>query len=92
MKDVLIPFLDDFVIVYLDDIPIFIKSIDEHVSHVNKVLDILRKEQLFLKMLKCEFRKTSLVYLVHIVGGGELKIKSSKVEVILNWPNANTVT
>ena len=60
--------------------------------HVNKVLDALRKEQLFLKMSKCEFGKTSLVYLVHIVGGGELKIDCNKVEVILNWRKPNTVT
>ena len=44
MNDVLRPFLDDFVIVYLDDILIFSKSKDEHVMHVNKVLDVLRKE------------------------------------------------
>lgn len=60
--------------------------------HVNKVLDVLRKEQLFLKMSKCEFGKTSLVYLEHIVGGDELKIDPSKVEVTLNWPKPNTVT
>ena len=60
--------------------------------HVNKVLDVLRKEQLFLKMSKCEFGKNSFVYLGHIVGGGELKIDPSKFEVILNWPKPNTVT
>ena len=43
-------------------------------------------------MSKCEFGKTSLVYLGHIVGGGELKIDPSKVEVILNLPNPITVT
>ena len=86
MNDVSRPFLDDFVIVYLDDIFILSKSSDEHVMHVNKVLDVLRKEQLFLKMSKCEFGKTFLLYLGHIVGGGELKIDLSKVEVILNWP------
>ena len=63
MNDVLIPFLDDFVIVYLYDILVFSKSKDEHVMHVNKALDVLRKEQLFLKMSKCEYGKTSLVYL-----------------------------
>ena len=47
MNDVLIPFLYDFVIVYLNDILIFKKSIDEHVMHVCKVLDGLRREQLF---------------------------------------------
>ena len=60
--------------------------------HVNKVLDFLRKEKLFLKMSKWEFGKTYLVCLGHIVGGGELNIDPSKVEVILNWPKPNTVT
>jgi hypothetical protein len=61
MNDVLRPFLDDFVIVYLDDILIFSKSREEHIEHVKKVLDVLRKEQLFLKLSKCEFGKTSLI-------------------------------
>lgn len=42
-------------------------------------------------MSKCEFGKTYLVYLVHIVGGGELKIDLSKVKVISNWPKPNIV-
>jgi hypothetical protein len=45
-----------------------------------------------LKISKCEFGKTSLVYLGHIVGGGELKVDPSKVKVILDWPNPNNVT
>jgi hypothetical protein len=65
MNDVLRPFLDDCVIVYLDDILIFSKSREEHVKHVKQVLDVLRKEKLFLKMSKCEFGKTSLIYLGH---------------------------
>jgi hypothetical protein len=58
---------------------------------VKQVLDVLRKEKLFLKMSKCEFGKTSLIYLGHIVGGGELKIDPSKVKVILEWPKPNNV-
>ena len=92
MNDVLRPFLDDCVIVYLDDISIFIKSHEEHVRHVKQVLDVLKKEKMFLKMSKCEFGNTSLVYLGHIVGGGELKIDPSKVKVILDWPKPNNVT
>jgi hypothetical protein len=92
MNDVLRPFLDDFVIVYLDDILIFSKSREEHIEHVKKVLDVLRKEQLFLKLSKCEFGKTSLIYLGHIVGGGKLKIDPSKVKVILEWSRPSNVT
>ena len=43
-------------------------------------------------MSKCEFLKTSLVYLGYILGGGELKIDPSKVEVIVNWPKPDNVT
>jgi hypothetical protein len=92
MNDVLRPFLDDCVIVYLDDILIFSKSREEHIRHVKQVLDVLRKEQLFLKLSKCEFGKTSLIYLGHIVGGGELKIDPSKVKVILEWTKPSNVT
>jgi hypothetical protein len=92
MNDVLRPFLDDCVIVYLDDILIFRKSREEHITHVKQVFDVLRKEQLFLKLSKCEFGKTSLIYLGHIVGGGELKIDPSKVKVILEWSRPSNVT
>ena len=50
MNDVLRPFLDYFVIVYLDDIFIFSKYLEEHVMHVKKVVYVLKKEQFFLKM------------------------------------------
>jgi hypothetical protein len=92
MNDVLRPFLDDFVIVYLDDIFIFSRSREEHIEHVKNVSDVLRKEQLFLKLSKCEFGKTSLIYLGHIVGGGELKIDPPKVKVILEWSRPSNVT
>jgi hypothetical protein len=92
MNDVLRPFLDDCVIVYLDDILLFRKSNEKHVMHVKQVLDVLKKENLFLKRSKCEFGKISLIYLGHIVGGGELKIDPSKVKVILDWPKPNNVT
>eukprot|EP00253_Pinus_taeda_P029627 PITA_29627 len=92
MDDVLRPFLDDFVIVYLDDILIFSKSREDHVMHVRKVLNVLKKNQLFLKMSKCEFGKTSLVYLGHIVGGGALRINPSKIESIVKWPTPKSIT
>ena len=92
MNDVLRLFLDEFVIVYLDDILIFSKSRDEHVTHVRKVLDVFKKEQLCLKMSKWGFGKISLVYLGDIVGVGELKIDPYKVDVTVNWPRPKIVT
>lgn len=92
MNNVLRSFLVEFLIVYLDDILIFNKSREEHVKHVRKVLDALKKEQLFMKMFKCEFGKTSLMYLGHIVGGGELKIDPSKVSVTVNCPIPKSIT
>jgi hypothetical protein len=70
MNDIVRPFLDDFVIVYLDDILVFSKTWEEHVKHVKQVLEVLKRAQLFIKMSKCEFGKTSLVYLGYIVGDG----------------------
>jgi hypothetical protein len=70
MNDVFKHFLDDFVIVYLEDIIIFRGTWDENVRHVKQVLDTLQRENLYVKLSKCEFGKTALVYLGHIVGGG----------------------
>ena len=92
MNNVLRPFLDYFVIVYLDDILIFSKTWEEHLKHVKQTFDVLRREKLYVKLSKWEFGKTSPDYLGHIVGGGKLKIDPSKVAVILNWPKPQSVT
>jgi hypothetical protein len=91
MNDVFMPFLDEFMIVYLDNILVFSGTWDEHVRHAKKVLDTLQREKMYVKMSKCEFGKTALVYLGHIVGGGKLKIDPSKIEVIVNWPKPKSV-
>ena len=73
INDVLRLFLDDFFIVYLDDILIFSKMWEEHLKHVKQTLDFLKRRKLYFKLSKCEFGKTSLNYLGHIIGGFELK-------------------
>lgn len=70
MNDLFRPFLDHFVLVYLDDIIVYSRTWDEHVCHMKKVLDVLKNEKLYLKLSKCEFGKASLVYLCHIVAMG----------------------
>jgi len=83
MNDMFRPFLDNFVLVYLDDILVYSRTWDE--CHVKKVLDVLKKEKLYVKLSKCEFGKSSLVYLGHIVDNGKLKIDPSKVDAIMKW-------
>jgi hypothetical protein len=92
MNDVFRPFIDVFVIVYLYAILVFSETWDENVRHVKHVLDTLQREKLYVKLSKCEFGKTALVYLGHIVGGGQLKIDPSKIDVIVNWPETKSVT
>jgi hypothetical protein len=92
MNDVFRPFIDDFVIVYLNSILVFSRTWDEHVRHVKKVLDTLQREKMYVKLSKCEFGKTAPVYLGHILGGVQLKIDPSKFDVIINWPEPKSVT
>ena len=56
------------------------------------MLDVLKKEKLYLKLSKCEIGKTSLIYLGHIVGNGKLRIAPFKVEAIMKWPEPTNVT
>ena len=57
MNEVLKKFLGKFVIVYLDDILIFSKTLDEHLLHINSVLERLREEKLLINLKKCNFTK-----------------------------------
>src|SRR6185295_7683686 len=66
MQEVLQPFLDKFVIVFLDDILIYSKSKEEHEQHLKMVLEVLRQNKLYAKKSKCEFFKRKLEFLGHV--------------------------
>jgi transposase InsO family protein len=91
MNQVLGPFLDDFVVVYLDDVLIFSKSLDEHVQHVRTVLDVLRANKLFAKRRKCAFALDSISYLGHIITGDGVKTDPAKIAAVQDWPIPTTV-
>ncbi|GBG84381.1 hypothetical protein CBR_g38354 [Chara braunii] len=78
--------IDRFVVVYLDDILIFSKSMEEHLKHVEEVLAILKKTQLHLNLEKSEFGKVSVIYLGHRLSAAGLEPEATKIEVIRDWP------
>ncbi|MBW0548856.1 hypothetical protein O181_088571 [Austropuccinia psidii MF-1] len=78
--------LDSYVVVYLDDIMVFSKSEEEHVTHVSNVLSRLRANNLFPKASKCLFHVSSVEYLGYVVSSEGLKMDQAKVQKILNWP------
>jgi hypothetical protein len=67
-KDVFREYLDDFVMVYIDEILIFSRTKEDHFRHVKLILKRLRQHKLFAKLSKCEFNRASLPFLGHFVG------------------------
>eukprot|EP01018_Ginkgo_biloba_P024721 Gb_03958 [translate_table: standard] len=86
MNTVLRPLIGKCVVVYLDDILVYSKSWPEHMQHLREVMDILRREKLFVNLEKCSFAQTELKYLGFVVSSEALKVDQEKVKAVLNWP------
>jgi hypothetical protein len=84
-------FLDDFVLVFLDDILIFSRTLEEHEQHVAQVLKKLREHKLYAKESKCEFFQTEVEFLGHRVGRDGVRMMEDKVKAILDWPTPRKV-
>ena len=82
----------EWCIIYLDDIIIFLKNPDDHITHLEGGFEKLAKAGLKLKPSKCEFFKSSLKYLGHIVSKDGTATDPHKIEAICNWPTPRTVT
>ncbi|GBG74143.1 hypothetical protein CBR_g17856 [Chara braunii] len=74
-----------FVVVYLDDILIFSKSMEKHLKHLEEVLAILKKTQLHLNLEKSEFGRDSVIYLGHRLSVAGLEPEATNIEVIRDW-------
>ncbi|MBW0586802.1 hypothetical protein O181_126517 [Austropuccinia psidii MF-1] len=85
-NDIFHDILDINVVVHLDDIMVFFKSEEEHVTHVSTVLSRLRANNLFDMASKCLFHVSSVEYLSYVVSSEGLKMVQAKVQQILNWP------
>ena len=82
MNEVLRPFLGRFIVVYLDDILVYSRSVEEHVNHLEQLFRTLREHRLFGKLEKCSFLLTEVYFLGFIVGRQGVQVDPTKVEAI----------
>ena len=92
MNRVFRPYVDQFVVVFIDDILVYSKDRESHDTHLRVVLEILRKEQLYAKLSKCEFWLTEVSFLGHIVSKEGIRVDPKKIEVVVEWKPPRNVT
>ena len=91
MNDIFRPYLNKFVVVYIDDILVFSKTHQEHLHHLRLVLQVLRDNDFKIKLSKCDFERPEVKFLGHIVGQHGVKVDTDKVAVVQNWPTPTNI-
>ncbi|GJW95498.1 putative reverse transcriptase domain-containing protein [Tanacetum coccineum] len=90
MNRVCRPYLDKFVIVFIDDNLVYSKTPKEHEVHLGLVLELLKEEKLYAKFSKCELWLREVQFLGHMINGGGIHVDPSKIEVVKNWKAPRT--
>ncbi|GKB76760.1 putative reverse transcriptase domain-containing protein, partial [Tanacetum coccineum] len=92
MNRVCKPYLDRFVIVFIDDILIYSKSRKEHEGHLKLILKLLKEEELYAKFSKCEFWLSKVQFLGHVIDSEGIHVDPAKIESIKDWASPKTPT
>ncbi|GJX94989.1 putative reverse transcriptase domain-containing protein [Tanacetum coccineum] len=92
MNRVYKPYLDKFMIVFIDDILIYSKNKKEHEEHLKAILELLKKEELYAKFSKCEFWIPKVQFLGHVIDSQGIHVDLTKIESIKDWASPETPT
>ena len=84
--------MDQFFVVFIDDVLVYSKDREDHDTHLRVVLETLRKEQLYAKLSKCEFWLNEVSFLGHIVSKEGIRVDPKKIEVVVEWKSPRNVT
>jgi hypothetical protein len=91
MNSIFAPHLQQFILVFFDDILVYSKHINQHQQHLTTVLQLLRVHQLKAKISKCTFATPSIAYLGHVLSGNGVATDPNKIKEIVNWEAPTTV-
>nr|GEZ73584.1 putative reverse transcriptase domain-containing protein [Tanacetum cinerariifolium] len=86
------PYLDKFVIVFIDDIIIYSKDEKEHEEHLKAILELLKKEELYAKFSKCEFWIPKVQFLGHVIDSQGIHVDPAKIESVKDWASLKSPT
>ncbi|GKE95789.1 putative reverse transcriptase domain-containing protein [Tanacetum coccineum] len=92
MNRVCKPYLDKFVIVFINDILVYSKDEEEHEKHLKIILELLKKERLYAKFSKCDFCLDSVQFLGHMINRSSVHVDPAKIKAIRSWAAPTTPT
>ena len=92
MNRVFQPYLDRFVIIFIDDILVYSGSSEEHSDHLRIVLQTLRERQLYAKLSKCQFWLDRVAFLGHVISAEGVSVDPQKIKSVVNWKPPKNVS